>query len=341
MGCWGTDMREEPPESGALVNGAAEGQPLALAEFGNRFAGLALTLVQKLFPEAQGQTARALAQRALQACVDELPLVRGAFAESDQLFPAWVGVVCGRYLHEARAEQELGEAAKRLRELLPRELPSVQHFSLRAYYRPSWFVSGDFYDALLRHDGSLAVLIADVMGHGAPASQLVAAVKTAFHVSAETGGSAHILTRMNRILHGVLPASCFVVGSVLILGPREGQCTFANAGMEGATVLWRNERLVEPLILPGLPLAMLPDSRYGLTQIPLQSGDAIFLCTDGVRDLQNEAGEKFCAARLPELLHQAATSSEDPCAIVSQALERFAPAEAWGDDACFLVATAR
>ena len=334
-------MSTDGLRSGELVGRVAAGDGGALEDFAKRFGALAVGLTRKLCPDAQSRTASDLARRALQACVDELPLVGNAFREAERSLDAWVAVVCGRVLHEAWAASRLESAAVRAVELLPEALPSTDHFALRAYYHPSGWLSGDYYDAVGREDGSLVALIADVMGHGAPAALLVSAVKCAFRLGSDSPSSAQVLRDMNAALHGVIPSSCFVVASVLLLGPRHRACTFANAGMQGGAVVARSTLRVEPLELPGRPLGLFAEVEYRQVSRLLRAGDAVFLCTDGVRDLCSEAGAQFGEARLPALLAEAATSGTDLYPLLSGALEQFAPGEQWADDACFLLATAR
>jgi len=323
-----------------LLRSMAAGDPAALREFGDRFGGLAVALTRKMLPEAPSRTRQRLAQRALQACVDELPLVAGASLERGGSLDAWVAVVCGRALHEALARRQLDAAAQRAAELLPAELPKSRYFELKAYYRPAELLSGDYYDACLRADGSVLVLLADVMGHGAPAALLVAAVKCAFRSSAQADSAAQTLGAMNRALEGVLPPSCFVAASAMRLGARRGECEFANAGMGRAYVVSRRGGSLAPLDQPANLLGLFADARYEGVRLSLEPGDRLFLCTDGAADLQSPAGERFGHERLREVLRQAAPGGNDLCQAVSSALASFGGGAGWYDDVCLLTATA-
>jgi len=234
-----------PVPASDLLKRMADNDKQAHQGFYLRFEPLALTLARRVLPTPGSSTlAREIARRGLEICVEQLPLVTEALAQSDQRLEAWVAIVCARFFHEIRSQVS---ASARERELLPRRMPDSEYFELKAYYRPAEWLSGDYYDVLKHPDGSIRTLIADVMGHGAPAGLLVSAVKCAFRVSAGRRTSADILRGMNDALHGVIPDSCFVAASVLLLGPPEGDCKLANAGMEGATLVSRSARRVESM----------------------------------------------------------------------------------------------
>ncbi len=323
-----------------LLRSVARGDPSALRAFGGRYGSLAVALTRRAFPDAPGAALRELAHRALQACVDELPRLGGALFRRDWSAEAWVGAVCGRVLHEAAAERQLEATGRRASGLLPEALPESRHFRLKAYYRPAAVLSGDYYDAVARADGSLVVLIADVMGHGAPAALLVPAVKLAFRTGARTGGAAAVLGAMNRALQNVFPPSCFAEAGVLRLGPGRGQCEFAGAGMGGAFVVSPAEDAPRCLGRPGHLLGLLDEASYEPVRLHLAAGDHVLVCTDGVRDLHNDAGEAFGQERLQRILRRAAREGGDLHGDLAGALAAFGGGAGWCDDVCFVTATA-
>ena len=85
-----------------------------------------------------------------------------------------------------------------LRQRLLRPLPSPRGLDLAARYRPTsrpLGMGGDWYDVVERRDGSVAIVIGDVVGHGIPA------IATMIHVSTILGGlvrSAHRAGRHHR-----------------------------------------------------------------------------------------------------------------------------------------------
>ncbi|MBE7440251.1 MAG: response regulator [Spirochaetales bacterium] len=86
----------------------------------------------------------------------------------------------------ARAQAELSgmqmglELARSIQQsLLPHSIPVVPGLHIAASYRSMEQVGGDFYDFQVIPDG-LAVIIADVSGHGVPAALIVSMLKLAF-----------------------------------------------------------------------------------------------------------------------------------------------------------------
>jgi sigma-B regulation protein RsbU (phosphoserine phosphatase) len=333
-------MSPEPTTAHELLRGLAAGDRAALEQFGSRFGPLAVELARRALPDVPGPVHRALARRALQTCLDELPRLGRDLFEPTGSVEAWVAAVCARVLHEASARNQIDAAGRRAAELLPADLPESRHFTLKAYYRAAALLGGDYYDARVRADGSMVVLVADVMGHGAPAAMLLAAVRLAFRSGARARSAAGVLGAMNRALEPVLPDPCFVEAGVLRLGPEPRECEFAGAGMSGAFVVSAARGRLRPLALPSHLLGLLPDARYEPVRLRLEGGDSIFLCTDGLRDLENDAGERFGRERLEDVLGTAARGGVDLHDHVSNALASFGGAGGWCDDVCFLTATA-
>ena len=93
-----------------------------------------------------------------------------------------------------------------LRQRLLRPLPSPRGLDLAARYRPTarpLGMGGDWYDVIERSDGTVAIVIGDVVGHGIPA------IATMIHLSTILGGLvrsgtplAEVIARTNAMLDG-------------------------------------------------------------------------------------------------------------------------------------------
>jgi GAF domain-containing protein len=82
-------------------------------------------------------------------------------------------------LHEAmleqfRVEQDLELARQVQRAFLPSRVPQLEGFQLFDHYRPADQVGGDYFDYIPLTDQRLAVVVADVVGHGVAAAMLMA-----------------------------------------------------------------------------------------------------------------------------------------------------------------------
>jgi serine phosphatase RsbU (regulator of sigma subunit) len=99
-----------------------------------------------------------------------------------------------------QVDQEL-ELARRIQQsLLPRTLPHLPGARFAVHYRPSGRVGGDFYDAFRLDETHAGFYVADVVGHGVPASLLTMFLKKAVRAK-EIMGSAYRLTSPDDVLH--------------------------------------------------------------------------------------------------------------------------------------------
>jgi sigma-B regulation protein RsbU (phosphoserine phosphatase) len=72
--------------------------------------------------------------------------------------------------------------------ILPRDLPRVSGLTVAARYVPMTSVAGDFYDFHQLDATRLAILVADVSGHGVPAALIASMVKIAVAAQAAHAG---------------------------------------------------------------------------------------------------------------------------------------------------------
>jgi phosphoserine phosphatase RsbU/P len=198
-------------------------------------------------------------------------------------------------------EHELATARKMQRNLLPQGPPAVQGVSVVARFQPMTAVGGDFYD-YAADAGGLAVLVADVTGHGVPAALTAAMVKVAF--AAERDGASHpaaALAHVNRTLMDA-SASGFVTAAWVYLDPAAGRMTYAAAGHPPLLVWRAASGTVERVTENGLLMGAFADAAYTEVERPLASGDRLLLYTDGVMEAANAADEEFGLDRLHAVL---------------------------------------
>ena len=208
----------------------------------------------------------------------------------------------------AAVERELAVARRIQEGLLPESLPTVAGILAAARLIPAEAMSGDFYDAVLLDDG-LALLAVDVSGHGVPAALIAAMAKLAFsQSSARATDPAALLTAMNETLTGRIGGQFFTACCVF-LDPVRGLARLGNAGHPPALLL-RNAQV--QALKPAGPLAgLLPDARYGATEIALAPGDRLLLYTDGVTECCSPEEEEFGLERLGGALREGAALSAD------------------------------
>jgi len=182
-----------------------------------------------------------------------------------------------------RLETEMAEARAFQQSLLPDPECVMDRVSVCCRYVPCSALGGDLCDYAAGNDGKIALLIADVSGHGVSAAMLTGIVKSAFHASHVEGFEpAAVIQRLSTGLAAFSPDR-FVTLIAALVCPAERQLRYVNAG-HPPMALWRKSR--EPLWLestgPLVSPALLPWSTWNAPVVPLNEGDHLLMCTDGI-----------------------------------------------------------
>jgi phosphoserine phosphatase RsbU/P len=214
----------------------------------------------------------------------------------------------------AAMTRELETARQIQQSLLPRTLPSVAGLRLAARYVPTGAVAGDLYDTLPAPDGGLAVLVADVTGHGVPAAIIASMVKIA--AASESGHAsdpARVLSGINRALCGKFERA-YVTAAVAHFEPGGRRLRCACAG-HPPPLLRRAGGGVEMLSCGGLLLGFDPTAEYTAFDTSLSPGDRLVLCTDGLLEAERH-GVLFGEGELQRRLEDSDATPTDALADV-------------------------
>lgn len=189
-------------------------------------------------------------------------------------------------LHQ-QIDYEMQLAQRIQASFLPRSLPEVPHCRFAVQYLPRDRVGGDFYDLFRLDEHHVALYVADVMGHGVPASLLTIFVKKGVQAKEVFGRNyrlvppEEVLQRLNRdLLDQHLSENPFITMAYALYNHSDGSFCFARAGhpyplyvpQSGDPVFWRQEGL-----LLGVTDAQFPSRSYSL-----KPGDKVLLFSDGI-----------------------------------------------------------
>lgn len=204
-------------------------------------------------------------------------------------------------LRRAELERQVKLAGQVQARMIRTSAPRHPGIDAAWIFEPSQHVGGDFCDFLTLADGRFAAVVADVSGKGVPASLLMASVRGALRSAAEYAASiSEIVTRLNRHVHRETAPQEFVTMLLCAVDDRTSTLTFCSAGHEPLLLLRKGQ--VQSLDGTGLVLGIDPDERYEAQTLPLQPGDFLLLCTDGVIDAMNFQQELFGRDRLRQSL---------------------------------------
>ncbi|HUF79352.1 MAG TPA: SpoIIE family protein phosphatase, partial [Thermoanaerobaculia bacterium] len=192
-------------------------------------------------------------------------------------------------------EKELQIARQVQQSLIPKVLPGGETVEFSTLFEPSAAIGGDYFDVLRLSDDELAVVVADVSGHGLPTGLRMAMVKAALGILVvEIDEADEILRRLDRTVRtgdsdGV--GSRFFVTAVFTrVNFRTGVVELTNAGHPPAYLV-RN-RMVEEILEPGSPLGGLGQS-YGRRRLELADGDVMVWLSDGLIEATDGDDEPF------------------------------------------------
>lgn len=209
-----------------------------------------------------------------------------------------------------RIEQELRTAHDIQQTFLPKEVPTLPGWQLVPYYRPAHEVGGDFYDFLTFDDGQVGIVIGDVTGKGIPAALVMTATRTMLRTAAQENASPReVFARVNDLLCADIPPAVFVTCFYALLDPATGTLRYANAGHEAP--YRRHAGSAAELWATGMPLGMLPGTRYDEYETSFAPEECLLFYSDGLVEAHNSAREMFGFPRLKALLEAPSTEAPD------------------------------
>jgi serine phosphatase RsbU (regulator of sigma subunit) len=235
----------------------------------------------------------------------------------------------------ARIERELRVAGDMQRALLPPPSFADSTCSLAAMSLPSHAVGGDFFDYFTLPDG-VAVALGDVAGKGTPAALLAAVVQSTFAAQAAVEPAPD--AAMFRINEALLRRGIEARFATMFYGllAADGTLRYCNAGQEPPLAVSATGHAW--LDTGGPVIGMLSGVVYSLGTLSLAPGDFIVVCSDGLTEALNPAGQEFGRDRLAAAvlgLHGA--SAADVLRHVEAALRRFTDGVPLRDDTTVMV----
>ncbi|HWM94527.1 MAG TPA: PP2C family protein-serine/threonine phosphatase [Thermoanaerobaculia bacterium] len=196
-------------------------------------------------------------------------------------------------------EKELQIARNVQTSLIPSNLPTGEGIEFATLFEPSAAIGGDYFDVLRLSDTEIAVVIADVSGHGLSTGLRMAMLKAALLILIEeTRDPEEILRRLDSVVRNSEDRT-FVTATLAIVDLHRGTLRLTNAG-HPPTYLIRG-RQVQEILLPGSPLGGLGHT-YGKATVPLEPGDLVVWLSDGLIEAEGDDSEPFGYDRVAEAL---------------------------------------
>jgi len=224
-------------------------------------------------------------------------------------------------------ERELDIARDVQRALFPAGLPAVAGLEIAARLIPNQALSGDYYDFFPRSRG-VELVVADVMGKGLAASLLTANLHALLHfneLQPAPAPLAALLDTVHRHLRQHSPGR-YITMALASIEPGEA-LTYAVAG-HPPPMVWDGSELVR-LEATGLPVGLLPASRWITRRIAFPPGALFVAYTDGVSEALDAAGREYGLMRIADVVESLGRSGVTAEAVIEALL---ADVRAWTGD---------
>jgi len=194
-------------------------------------------------------------------------------------------------IESERKSEEL-EAARQIQiSMLPTELPNLPNLDIAVYMKTATEVGGDYYDFRVGGDGVLNIALGDATGHGLQAGTLVTIMKGIFTLESENSDVLSFFEKSVKALREIKLGRLMMAFAFLKI--RGNQLSLSNAGVPPIYIYRHNNNEVEEIDNKGMPLGAMNNYPYKETKTELNSGDVIFLLSDGFPELKSKEKETF------------------------------------------------
>jgi serine phosphatase RsbU (regulator of sigma subunit) len=245
---------------------------------------------------------------------------------------------------DRRAERRLVDRFHR--QLLPDRLPEVPGVRVAAAYRavPDRLDSGgDWYDAVPAPGGGVVVSVGGVVARGRHETAVMGPVRAALRAYAiEDPDPGRILVRLNRFMASTYGDSAHATAAVAHYV--DGRLLVASAGHLAPLLAEPAGPDADPNVIPtswpGPALGVTPAPSYPVEELPMASGAALCLYTDGLVDRRgNDVGTAVRGLlRVLALAHRE-VGTASARTLLDRVLAGMLTGDPRDDDACLLVLT--
>jgi len=203
----------------------------------------------------------------------------------------------------AAVKREMDLAGTIQKRILPDVFPNSGEMDIFAQTSPAQEMGGDFYDFFDMPDGKTALVVADVSGKGVPAAFYMAVVRTLFRAAAPKASSpADCLNEVNKMLIGHDIPGMFVTVFYGVLDSKTWTLHFSNAGHVPPYLIAANGDVKAISGGGGVVLGFDHGIAYEEDSLTFNTGDGLFIYTDGLTEAFDEHRNQFSEERLIDCL---------------------------------------
>ena len=215
-------------------------------------------------------------------------------------------------LKQEQLHRELELANEVQKGFLPNGRPDIEGYEFYDYYKPANQIGGDYFDYLQLTDGRLAIIVADVVGHGVAAALLMAKLSAEARYSlAAEDNAADALKLLNDRMSG-LSLDRFVTLVLIVLDPVTHEVTVVNAGHMAPLHRTADGNIIEEgEEISGIPVGIMEGMDYEQFTFKLEPNESVVMYTDGITEAPNAQDELYGDDRVLDLVKQTSGSAEE------------------------------
>lgn len=206
-------------------------------------------------------------------------------------------------LSQKAMQRDLELAHEVQRSFLPTKPPILPGYEFFQYYESMLEIGGDYFDYLTLADGRVAVVVADVTGHGVAAALMMAKLSAEFRYCLATEPQPMLaVSKLNQRIAG-LQTDRFITMILMVFDPQKHEGVIVNAGHMPPLIRRATGDVDEPgEEESGFVLGMTDDFEYEQVTFRLGVGDSVVLFTDGINESFSEQEEMYGMPRMRKLV---------------------------------------
>ena len=215
-----------------------------------------------------------------------------------------------RRRERSRMRDELDSARQIQLSMLPAKDPDFPGLDVSGVSLPATEVGGDYYD-YFEGNGRLAIVLADVAGHGVASGLVLSGMRSCLYMLyPDRPAMLEVVPRLDHMVRSTTEGRMFIamLGTVIDIG--EGRVEVVAAGNPPALLYRCATQDVIELGAPALPLGTPLKSEYQQVEAQTESGDVVVFYTDGLIETMGPSGDLFGDERLKQRLKRAAAAPE-------------------------------
>jgi hypothetical protein len=236
----------------------------------------------------------------------------------------------------AKTELEEGRAVQNA--LKPEENPAVKGWDIWLYTRPANDVGGDLLDFIKISESKCGISIGDVAGKGLSAALLMAKLQSTIRaIVPDYTSLSELGEKLNQIFCRDSLPRLFSSLTYIDINSESGLTKILNAGHIPPLIIRKGN--IESLEKKSPALGIIPNCEFLEQEVTLNSGDTLFIYSDGLTEERNENGEFFGEERLKNiLLHNSSLPSQNLGELVLSFVDQFKGTAKVHDDMTMIIA---